>query len=92
MRFPVTILGVLPVTIASTVQSIQHKGVRSYPAHLFIDVLAKIGYVKNATSIIQVRINQIFPKSFEQRQRDLSLVCVHDPPANSILGIAKIPF
>jgi hypothetical protein len=67
MRFPVTILGVLPVTIASAVQSVQHEGICSYPAYLFIDVLAKVGYVKNATSIIQVRINQIFPKSFEQR-------------------------
>ena len=67
MRFPVTILGILPVTIASAVQSVQHEGVCSYPAHLFIDVLAKVGYVKNATSIIQVRINQIFPKAFEQR-------------------------
>ena len=67
MHFPVTILGVLPVTIASAVQSIQHKGIRSYPAHLFIDVLAKVGYVKNATPIIQVRISQIFPKVFEQR-------------------------
>ena len=67
MRFPVTILWVLPVTIASAVQSVQHKGVRSYSAHLFIDVLAKVGYVKNATPIIQVRISQIFPKVFEQR-------------------------
>jgi len=67
MRFPVTILGVLPVTVASAVQSIQHEGICSYSAHLFIDVLAKIGNVKNATSVIQVRINQIFPKAFEQR-------------------------
>jgi hypothetical protein len=67
MRFPVTILGVLSVTIARAVQSVQHKGTCSYPAHLFIDVLAKVGYVKTATSIIQVRINQIFPKAFEQR-------------------------
>jgi hypothetical protein len=29
--------------------------------------LAKVGYVKNATPIIQVRISQIFPKVFEQR-------------------------
>ncbi len=67
MHFPVTILGVLPVTIASAVQSIQHKGICSYSAHLFIDVLAKVGYVKDATPIIQVRINQIFSKAFEQR-------------------------
>jgi hypothetical protein len=69
---------VLPVTVVVAVQSIQYRGICSYPAHLFIDVLAKVGYVKNATSIIQVRINQIFPKAFEQRQRDLSLVYIHD--------------
>jgi hypothetical protein len=61
----VAVARVLPVTVVGTVQSIQHKGICSYPAHLFIDVLAKVGYVKNATSIIQVRINQIFPKAFE---------------------------
>jgi len=50
--FPLPFLGVLPVTIASAVQSVQHEGTCSYPAYLFIDVLAKVGYVKNATSII----------------------------------------
>jgi hypothetical protein len=68
MRFPVTILGVLPVTIASAVQSVQHEGICSYPAHLSVYVLAKVGYVKNATSIIQVRKNQIFPKAFRARR------------------------
>jgi hypothetical protein len=51
MRFPITILGVLPVTIASAVQTVQHEDICSYSAHLFIDVLAKVGYVKNATSV-----------------------------------------
>ena len=70
LRVPVVTIvlaGALRVTIASAVQSIQHEGICSYPAYLFIDVLAKVGYVQNATSIIQVRINQIFPKAFEQR-------------------------
>ena len=68
VHFPVvTILAdVLPVAIVPK-QSIHHKGVCSYPSHLFIDVLAKVGYVKNATSIIQVCINQVFPEAFEQR-------------------------
>jgi hypothetical protein len=81
MRFPiVTIIlaEVLPVAIVVAVQSIQYKGVCSYPAHLFVDVLAKVRYVKNATTVVQVRINQVFPEAFEQGQGDLSLVHVHD--------------
>jgi hypothetical protein len=69
MRFPVvtiTLADVLPVAIVVAVQSIHYKGVCPYPAHLFIDVLAKVGYVKNPTSIVQVRIHQVFPKAFEQ--------------------------
>jgi hypothetical protein len=55
MRFPVvtiTLTDVLPVAIVVAVQSIHCKGVCPYPAHLFIDVLAQVGYVKNATSIV----------------------------------------
>jgi hypothetical protein len=69
VRFPiVTIIlaDVLPVVIVVPVQSIHHQGVGSYPTHLFIDVLAKVGYVKNATAIVEVCINQVFPKAFEQ--------------------------
>jgi hypothetical protein len=69
VRFPiVTIIlaDVLPVAIVVPVQSIHHEGARSYPAHLFIDVLAKVGYVKNATAIVEVCINQVFPEAFEQ--------------------------
>jgi hypothetical protein len=67
VHFPiVTILAdVLPVAIVP-IQSIHHKGVCSYPSHLFVDVLAKVGYVKNATAIVEVCINQVFPKAFEQ--------------------------
>ncbi|MBZ5707520.1 MAG: hypothetical protein LAN63_19420 [Acidobacteriia bacterium] len=68
MRFPVvtiTLAGVLPVAIVVAVQATHYKGVCPYPAHLFIDVLAKVGYVKNATSIVQVRINQVCPEAFE---------------------------
>jgi hypothetical protein len=69
VRFPiVTIIlaDVLHVAIVIPVQSIHHKGVCSYPAHLFIDVLAKVGYVKNASAIVEVCINQVFPEAFEQ--------------------------
>jgi hypothetical protein len=53
MRFvTITLADVLPVAIVAAVQSIHYKGVCPYPAHLFIDVLAKVGYVKNPTSIV----------------------------------------
>ncbi len=48
------------------VQSIHYETGCPYPAHPFIDVLAKVGYVKNATPIVQTRISQVFPEAFEQ--------------------------
>jgi len=47
------------------VQSIRYTGACPYSVHLFIDVLSKVGHVKNATSIVQVRINQVSPKTFK---------------------------
>ena len=41
-----TLSDVLPVTIIVAVQAIHYKGVCPYPAHLFIDVLAQVGYVR----------------------------------------------
>jgi hypothetical protein len=88
VRFPiVTIIlaDVFRVAVVAAVQSIHYEGVCSYPAHLFIDVLAKVDYVKNATTVVQVRMNQVFSEAFEQGQGDLSLVHVHDSStANSI--------
>jgi hypothetical protein len=61
--------------------------------HLFIDVLAKVDYVKNATTVVQVRINQVFSEAFEQGQGDLSLVHVHDSStANSIFDSGMVLF
>ena len=60
----ITLADVLPVAIVVAVQSIHSKGACPYPAHLFIDVLAKVGYVKNATSIVQVRIKSVSPEAF----------------------------
>jgi hypothetical protein len=57
---------VLSAAIVVPVQLIEYKSVCSYPAHLFIDVLAKVGDVKNATTVVQARINQILPQAFEQ--------------------------
>jgi hypothetical protein len=83
---------VLHVAVVIPVQSIHHEGVCSYPDHLFIDVLAKVGYVKNATAIVQVRINQVFPEAFEQGQGDLSLVQVHNSfTANSFTDSMVTP-
>ena len=94
VRFPVVtavLTDVLPVAVA--VQSVHYKGVCPYPAHLFIDVLAKVGHVKNAATIVQTRINQVFPQAFEQRERDLSLVHVHNSStANGIFDNDMVLF
>jgi hypothetical protein len=54
------------MTTVVAVQSIHCEAGCPYPDHLFIDVLAKVGYVTNATSIIQTRISHVFPETFEQ--------------------------
>jgi hypothetical protein len=59
LRFTVVTIGLaatLAVAIVVAVQTIQHKGVCPYPAHLFIDVLAKVGNVNDATAIVEVRV------------------------------------
>jgi hypothetical protein len=68
VRFPmVSILAnVLSVAIVVPVQLTEYKSVCSYPAHLFIDVLAKVCDVKNATTVVQARINQVLPQAFQQ--------------------------
>src|ERR1700722_12924586 len=83
MRFPIVTMAladVLAIAILCAVQSIHCEAGCPYPAHLFIDVLAKVSYVKNATSIVQTRISKVFPESFEHGQRNLSCVCVHTAP------------
>lgn len=47
----------LPVAIAVAVQRRRDMGVCPDPAHLFIDVLAKVGYVEDTTPIIESRIS-----------------------------------
>jgi hypothetical protein len=66
--FPVLpiLASVLSVAIVVPVQLIEHKSVCSYPAHLFVDVLPKVGDVKNATTVVQARINQVLPEAFQQ--------------------------
>ena len=53
----ITLADVLPVAIVVAVQAGHCKGGCPYPDHLFIDVLAKVGHVKNPSSIFQVRIS-----------------------------------
>ena len=57
----------LSVVTVVVVQPIHCIGGCPYPAHLFIDVLAKVSYVKNATSTVQTRISQVFSEAFEHR-------------------------
>jgi hypothetical protein len=75
MRF-----SVVSITLADVVQSFHGEDGCPYPAHLFIDVLAKIGYIDNASSIVQASIGQIFPEIFEHGQRNLPCVCVQSAP------------
>jgi hypothetical protein len=59
LRFTVVTIALaatLPVAIVVAVQSIQHEGICPYSAHLFIDVLAKVGNVNDATAIVEVRV------------------------------------
>jgi hypothetical protein len=74
----ITPADVLTMAIVVAIQAFHYEAACPYPTDLFVDVLAKVGYVKNATSIVQVRIRQVFPEAFEYRQRDLSFVHVHD--------------
>ena len=53
------------MTTVVAVQSIHCEAGCPYPDHLFIDVLAKVGYVKNATPIVQTRISHVFPEISE---------------------------
>jgi len=61
----VTLIDVLSVVTVVAGQAIHCIGGCSYPTHLFIDVLPKVSGVKNATSIVQTRISQVFPEAFE---------------------------
>ena len=52
--------------------------IRTNAVHLFIDVLANVGHVKNAASIIESPIHEVFPKGFEDGERDLSFLRGHE--------------
>jgi hypothetical protein len=50
----------LPVAVTVAVQRTREMRVCPDPAHLLIDVLAKVGYIKDTTPIVQARVSQIF--------------------------------
>jgi hypothetical protein len=50
----------LPAAIAVAAQRVRDMRVRPDAAHLFINVLAKIGYVEDATPIVEARTKQVF--------------------------------
>jgi hypothetical protein len=50
----------LPVAVTVAAQRPRDMRVCPDPAHLLIDVLAKVGYIKDATPIVEARISQIF--------------------------------
>ena len=57
--------GVLSVAIAVDVQCYRYMRVCPDAAHLFIDVLAKVGYIENATPIVEPSISQVLSQIFE---------------------------
>jgi len=58
------LVGLLQRVVA--VKSTHRKAGSPYPNDLFGEVLAKVGYVKNAPSIGKTGTSQVFPEIFEQ--------------------------
>jgi hypothetical protein len=54
----------LPVAITVAVQRLRDMRGCPDPAHLFMDVLAKVGYVEDATPIVEAGIDQVFSQAF----------------------------
>jgi len=50
----------VPVAIAVAVQRLRDVRDGPDPAHLFIDELAKVGYVEDTTPIVEAGISQVF--------------------------------
>jgi hypothetical protein len=67
-RFPIVTItpaDVLTMAIVVAIQAFHYEAACPYPTDLFVDVLAKVGYVKYAASIVQTGISQVFPETFE---------------------------
>jgi hypothetical protein len=78
-----TLADVLPVAVVVAVQVGHFKGGCPYAVHHFIDVLAQVGYVKNSTSTVQVRINQVCSEAFTDSAICFSLVFMTRSTANN---------
>jgi hypothetical protein len=56
----VSVLWIYLRVVTVAVQRTREMRVGPDPAHLLIDVLAKVGYIKDTTPIVQARVSQIF--------------------------------
>lgn len=65
--WPAALWMYLPAAIPVAVQCLRDNRVCPDPAHLFIDVLAKIGHVEDAAPILEACISQVFSKIFKDR-------------------------
>jgi hypothetical protein len=58
-------LDVSPVTIVVAVQSVHHEGACPYIGHLFVDILPKVSYIKYASAVFKVSVQEVCPKVFK---------------------------
>jgi hypothetical protein len=68
MRLLVVNMAVTDASPMATVEAVQFapgKGAGPDQVHLLIDVLAKISYIQDPTSVVQVRVDQICSEAFE---------------------------
>jgi hypothetical protein len=81
MCFPVGAIAlayVLILAIAIAVQSPLEIRICPNPTDLFIDILAEVGYVKDAIPVVEARISQVFSQTFQQGYCELPFVRVHN--------------
>ena len=74
----VTPADALSITISTAVKRRRDMRICPDAAHLFIDVLAKICYIEDATSIVEARISQVFSQTLEHGERYLPFVHIHN--------------
>ena len=77
-RWAVTPADALSITISTAVKRRRDMRICPDAAHLFIDVLAKICYIEDATSIVEARISQVFSQTLEHGERYLPFVHIHN--------------
>jgi len=77
---PVTVDEVLPVAIAVPEQRFSDMRGCPDPAHLFIEILPKVGHVEDAAPIVEACVSQVLTYTFEHGERDLPFVHIHNKP------------